>query len=363
MIIRASKMERVFRCPGSMKAEEGLEESKLSPEDKAMADSGNRVHEALMQCFGRNITDLNDLAVLCHLTDDEKVKAKWFINHVDTLANIHGGINMKWAELKLPETDDGISGTPDLIIHCHDETYHLIDYKSGWGRQIEAHRNLQLRTYIVKAAEQLSIMLVTVHLFSWGNNPDEGTIYGPDEINAAKHEIYRIRDAARLPNAPRNPHPAACRWCRANGNPDHCPESCKPTTAFIVPAQPLTPEIVGKMKDIYLMFKVAAQAKTRFDAWLREQMTTVPELITWAKFAKPGQRRTITDATKAFGIGIKNGWFDQSEFVKNCITVKVPAIEKLAKRQKLDKTVEPALTAARALEIKENKPSIELIED
>lgn len=364
MIIRASSLERRFLCPGSLKAEEGMPDI-----PSKAADSGNKIHNALRIYFSGTAGNLDDIATVCKLDNRESIVLRWFANNADTEIENHGGADKRWPELHLPDTGDGIEGTSDLVVHCNDNTWHVFDWKTGYGKQITATMNLQLRAYCVLVAEKFGLFHVKGHLYSAGDDPADSAFtsvtYGPDEIEESRKEIYAIRDACIAENAPRIPSLTGCKWCRACGNPTKCNESCQIQEDNLpdIIEQPLTPELVARLKPLYLAFKQAESAQKRFESWLKNILATQPGTIPWAKLAKPSQQREVTDAEKAFIVGCTEGWFTQPEFVRKCITVKVPAIEKLAKRYKKHKEVTDKLMDAGALEIKSKQPAIELMKE
>ena len=364
-ILRASTFERRL-CPGSVKAEEGLPEV---PDTDGAANSGTKTHNALRMHFSGTITNIKDIVTVCELNERETIVLSWFIGRAETIIANHGGAKKVYTELVLEDTGDKIKGTADMLVICNDDTWHLFDWKTGQGEQITAEANLQLRVYALKVVEKFGCIHLTAHLFAAGNDPKDAAIttcnYGPDEIAEARKEIYAIRDACFADNAPRLPTSERCKWCRALGNPSRCPESCRTPTVDLpaIIAQPVPPELASRLKSIYLAFKQASSAQERFEKWLKDMINTNPTVVPWAKLAEPKERRTITNAEAAFSIGMKEGWFTQDEFVKDCITVKVPAIEKLAKRTKKNKEVQSLLIQAEALEVKLTQPSIELIKE
>lgn len=330
-IIHASSMERRFLCPGSLAAEDNLPD--IKSED---ADSGTRIHTALRL----NFTGMkkNETITLCKLDERETLVFKWFVDIAEREILSHGGAAKTWPEFKFPYVDDGLTGTADLIVRCRDRAVLLFDWKTGYGKTLHAEKNLQLRVYAVKTAETFGCVSVLAYLFSAGNAAEDSAFtsceYGPDEIAEARKEIYAIRAACLRPAANRLPGAEQCKWCKACGNPDRCPESIefqKQVATALTIQTPLTPAMRKQCAGVWDNIKAFEKAAKNFKQLIKNELTREPDSIPGLRLELPESVRKITNPEKVFEIGMANGWFDQVSFVQRVISVKIGELVKLVK--------------------------------
>lgn len=356
LVIHASALERVLLCPGSAQAEAGLPD-KPSPE----AESGKRIHAALAELAlnQKILPQPTDLPLYSALPEDEKRIAGKLSADLRSLGEQHLGFQKMMSEVCLESQKIPICGTPDLLAVCNDGWLLLVDYKTGWSEPIPAEKNLQLRAYAYLALTEqtgyggygkLLACLLTKQA------PPQITKYGNSDLLWIEKELRIICRRARSKKAKRLPGVEQCQYCKANGNPERCPESCHVPTIVVTP-----PVVLGKLPAIYKQFKLAEKAHVAFLEYLRELMTQHPELVPWAKFGKPKRRRIITAAALCYKVGMNEGWFNQDNFIRDCISVSVPAIEKLAGDKWRE--VEGKLKEAGVLEIKLDRPPIEVVKE
>lgn len=367
--IRASTMERIFLCPGSFYAEQGLPDIKSN-----VADSGTRIHNALRLYFSTLIGDLSDIAAVCNLDDRESIMLNWFARTAVTAIEQHGGPVKHYPEFKLEDTGDGITGTADLIVRCKDNQILLIDYKTGYGKQLTAEKNLQMRVYVVKTAEIFGCISVLAYLFSAGNYIEDSVFssaeYGPDEIAESKKEIYAIRDRCLCDCAKRIPGAEQCKYCKASGT-ERCPESLefkKHQEMALTIRTPLTPEMAAKCSTIWDNIKAFEAAAKGFKRMVKDELARNPNGIPGLRLEPPESKREITNPEKVFEIGVSQGWFDQKMFVSKAIKVTIGELVKLVKTN-LDITQKAAtelvnkeLTEAGALKFEPKEQAVERIQ-
>lgn len=119
--------------------------------------------------------------------------------------------------------DELFSGAIDRIDFFGDDTALVTDYKTGRTAQSRASENTQLKAYSVlvkKAFPQLkTIFVAIIQPLAGGTTIAE---YNDGELEAAEQEILGIVNASLKHDAPRNPYPDACKWCRAKSI---CPDA------------------------------------------------------------------------------------------------------------------------------------------
>lgn len=331
--IHCSTLERRYLCPGSYNAEDGLPD-KDSPE----AAIGRKIHKALA---GMNkylfIQDYIDKLIADHELNSEQEKIfRIFFSHVEKIKNRHGGIEVSYAE-ELHENDN-LTGTADLIFKAGDGTWHIIDYKTGYGEVEPADRNKQLFGYVVLFQEIYKYERIYGHILSYGNEGEDRITeaeFGPSEIEAAKSFIMDIvKDCIENKPDVRVSSKTACQYCRACGNPERCQESLVLPVNVPMYANALTPAVAAQCAEIYDRCAAAEVAINSFKEWARGILETQPDALPGLQL-KPGQlRREITDAQKAFELGMAAGiWTDASEFLR-AVTVKISVIQDMAKEAK-----------------------------
>jgi CRISPR/Cas system-associated exonuclease Cas4 (RecB family) len=119
--------------------------------------------------------------------------------------------------------DELFSGAIDRIDFFGEETAVVTDYKTGRTAQGKASENQQLKAYAVlvkKAYPELKTILVSIiQPLAGGTTIAE---YNDLELEASEVEILGIVNASLNHDAPRNPSPDACKWCRAK---NICPDA------------------------------------------------------------------------------------------------------------------------------------------
>ena len=281
--VRSSSLSRIELCPGSRAASKDIENKAGEP-----AISGTRVHSVLEKAI--TIETLQDRTKLNHAVqmeatahhcdkgeDDgrERFIAWWFSREVLETAMDHQGAKELFHELKMdliypPEDDLDVSSHPDLIMICNDDTIHVFEFKTGYGKQETADGHIQLQSYIVSYWDRQrgigeQITAIRGHLLCAGETQDEfhsDALYEEEHIDHMREYIRRVCLASFEENAPRtpNPHLPGCRYCPARGT-ERCPETIEVMETALATA----PQI----KEIDLVYRSLEPEKVAayLEAW------------------------------------------------------------------------------------------------
>ena len=210
----ASGMSRLALCPGSWNLESTLPEQ----EANQYMQLGTDVHAVLA-----GTKDFDSLS------DEGQEIATRCLNDFSTMI---GQLDLGERTAEIIEErfwytdellgEDTFSGAIDRIDFFGD-TAVVTDYKTGRTAQSKASDNKQLMAYAVlvkKAFPELKTILVAIiQPLAGGTTIAE---YNEAELAAANKEICGIVLASSFPNAPRNPSPDACKWCKAKSI---CPDA------------------------------------------------------------------------------------------------------------------------------------------
>lgn len=367
MIIHASTMERRFRCPGSLAAEDGLPELTVDP----ISQSGQRIHLALKNFFACYFSPLNYREMVLKEREENifnTFSKKVMLEIEDNCIFARNTIKVI-PELELPENGDGICGTADLVIQFANEKWAVWDYKTGYAKQIQADKNLQLRTYIVKLDNLYDLNEITGHIYSAGDVGEakfSSVLFSEQDINAARCEIYSIRDKCHLPDAKRSTG-EWCQYCRANGNVQgRCPESLIIPQVPAIAVSRMTPELAEKVAPNLLAINVFMKAAKAYKAYIKHQLETNPDSIPNVAL-KPGKsRRSIESPQDVFALGLREGWFDQETFVSQCVNVPIGELVDVVKEnlgvslKEADSIVTAKLQEQELIQYKQDDPILEI---
>ena len=290
MTFRASSAQRLALCPGSARAEAGLPET-TSPD----AEAGTRMHAIIAAIInGGRLPDLNPTA-------DELEAAAQMIVRAETAMGFRLDAHAT-AETEVELAADVWTGHCDLIAQCPArDALHVVDWKTGWGDVPDAADNAQMRVYacLVSAREVGN----TIHVHVVTRTGVTSATYDPSAIEASWVELDAIAKDAAAAYAQRITCPSACKYCRAFGNAERCPESVRliPQAAEVLPravagVQGLVPAKLAELLTLAaLVEKLAKKVRDEAERRLEGDPASVPG---WA--LKPGAtRRTVTDARKA----------------------------------------------------------------
>lgn len=225
-----SSAHRWLRCPGSVKAEEGLVEkgSFNAAEGSAAHELGELVLTQGGSCFdweNKPLVEYNEFTV-------DREMASNVQEYVDYVRGLGGeqyyeqGVDYsRWVE--------GGFGTSDAIVY-KDRTLYVIDLKYGKGLQVFAEGNEQAQLYALGALDEwqfLDIDKVVVvivqprldHIDEWETTPE--ALYKFGEFASQQAEACLDEEAERVPGEKQ------CQWCKAKAT---CPALKKHTEQIML---------------------------------------------------------------------------------------------------------------------------------
>jgi hypothetical protein len=227
-----SGAHRWMRCPGSLKAEEGLPDSST-----IWADKGTVQHHVSAQCLEQNLeadaftgvlyTPESGIGIQHDVLFDQDLAAD-AQTYIDQIRAASAGAE-RWIEWKvdfsalIQEIDQ--FGTVDAAI-AHSRELQIRDAKFG-VTPVSAEENEQLQIYALAALFDLERfgyeferVRLAIHQPKVSEEPDEWVI----EVAQLHDFLDRLREAVartKAPDAPRIAGPKQCQWCKAKGM---CPE-------------------------------------------------------------------------------------------------------------------------------------------
>ena len=218
--LSASGSDRWLNCPGSVKAEEGLQDK-----GSFFALEGSRAHALAELCFQRNCFADEFLGDTLEggQVDDEMVQ---HVNgYVSYVRHLCAGADFFEVEQEVSYrrwVPDGF-GTSDVVA-LKGKTLIICDLKYGKGVEVSAEENSQLMLYALGAIAE----------YEWLGDIENVLlcIYQPRKNNYSEWETTAqkllswgewVKDRASLAltqDAPRQPGEKACMWCKAKAT---CP--------------------------------------------------------------------------------------------------------------------------------------------
>lgn len=204
--LSASRAERFMTCPGSVRLEAQMP---YEPAGEAAA-IGTHIHELSEKLLRGEELDSPDL-------DPEHVAmaqeyATFVNNLVKTPRKRLIEVNV---DQGLKTLHHALGGTADAVLVDGDHL-HVIDLKTG-RVLVEAENNKQLLTYALGVMRQFNApasIQCTMHIFQPRAGHSKWTVSGVDLITHG-HALRNAAELALSPDAPTNPSPDACKYCRA----------------------------------------------------------------------------------------------------------------------------------------------------
>ena len=203
--LSASRTDRFMSCPGSYRLES------LMPYEPAgeAAAIGTAIHElSEIILRGGEIPTGTD--------PDHLSMAQGYANFVNTLVE---NPRKKLIEVNLDEglksLHPALGGTADAVL-VDGNHLHVIDLKTG-RVAVDAQDNKQLLTYALGAMRQLkapSTIECTMHIFQPRVGHSKWTVSG-NRLNLHGKRLVEAAELALSGDAPTNPSPDACRYCKA----------------------------------------------------------------------------------------------------------------------------------------------------
>ena len=203
--LSASRTDRFMSCPGSYRLES------LMPYEPAgeAAAIGTAIHElSEIILRGGEIPTGTD--------PDHLSMAQGYANFVNTLVE---NPRKKLIEVNLDEglksLHPALGGTADAVL-VDGNHLHVIDLKTG-RVAVDAQDNKQLLTYALGAMRQLKApdtIECTMHIFQPRVGHSKWTVSG-NYLNLHGKRLVEAAELALSGDAPTNPSPDACRYCKA----------------------------------------------------------------------------------------------------------------------------------------------------
>jgi len=264
--LSASRAERFMTCPGSVRLE-ALMPYEPSGEAAALGTALHELSERILR--GEQIDDPD-------IAPDHIEMAQSYANYVNGISEKP---RKKLIEVNLDaglkSLHPSLGGTADAVV-VEGNHLHIIDAKFG-RVLVEAENNKQLMTYALGAMRQLNApadIICTMHIFQPRAGHSKWTVNGVDLINHG-HDLINSARLALSPNAPTNPSPDACKYCKA---------------------KPICPSMRQKVQD---------NARKDF----APDTTITPEMIDLAKLAETWADAVLTAAKQQLTNGATiSGW-------------------------------------------------------
>ena len=203
--LSASRTDRFMSCPGSYRLES------LMPYEPAgeAAAIGTAIHE-LSEII------LRGGAIPTGTDPDHLSMAQGYANFVNSLVE---NPRKKMIEVNLDEglksLHPALGGTADAVL-VDGNHLHVIDLKTG-RVAVDATDNKQLLTYALGAMRQLkapSSIECTMHIYQPRVGHSKWTVSG-NRLNLHGERLKEAAELALSGDAPTNPSPDACRYCKA----------------------------------------------------------------------------------------------------------------------------------------------------
>jgi hypothetical protein len=287
--LSASRTERFMQCPGSVRLESQMPDE---PPGEAAA-IGTAIHELSEKLLRGERINPNDHP------DDHFSMAMEYVEFINNLVekprkrmievNVDAG---------LKTLHHALGGTADAVL-VDGNHLHVIDLKTG-RVLVEAENNKQLMTYALGVMRQFNApldIICTMHIFQPRAGHSKWTISGIDLVNHG-HDLRNAAALALTPDAPTNPSPDACKYCRAK---TICPSMRQKVQdnarKDFAPDTAITPE----------MIELAKMAETWADAVLtaaKQQITNGRTITGWN--LKPGRKTRFWKSEELAAVALKD---------------------------------------------------------
>lgn len=204
--LSASRAERFMTCPGSVRLENQMP---YEPPGEAAA-IGTHIHELSEKLLRGEELDSPDL------DPDHIAMAQEYAAFVNTLVeNPRKRMIEVNVDAGLKSLHQALGGTADAVL-VDGNHLHVIDLKTG-RVLVEAENNKQLMTYALGVMRQFNApvdITCTMHIFQPRAGHSKWTVSGADLVNHG-HDLVHAANLALSPDAPTNPSPDACKYCKA----------------------------------------------------------------------------------------------------------------------------------------------------
>ena len=287
--LSASRIQRVMDCPGSVRLEALMPHE---PPGEAAA-IGTAIHELSERILNGHEIDDPDV------NTDHLAMAQEYANFINTLVDKPRKklieVNL---DIGLKSLHPALGGTADAVL-VDGNHLHVCDLKTG-RVLVEAENNKQLMTYALGAMRQFNApldIICTMHIFQPRAGHSKWTVNGVDLINHG-HDLRNAAALALTPDAPTNPSPDACKYCKAK---PICPSMRQKVQdnarKDFAPDTAITPE----------MIELAKMAETWADAVLtaaKQQLTNGATITGWN--LKPGRKTRFWKSEELAAAALKD---------------------------------------------------------
>jgi len=257
------------------------------------------------------------------------------------------------------------SGQYDRLAICEDGTVVVVDFKTGYKEVEAATSNLQLRwlAVLVNQAYQPrgNIVAAIIAPNNFGR-PVTAVTYSKEHIALAEQEMLSILTKSQEPNAPANPGPTQCTYCKAKpvcNEYQQWVRSVLPAKAAELPVEKYwTPE---QWVSFFTVLPQAEKGLSDRKEQARKLLTDNPNAIPGLVLKPSGSIRQVSDVNQAYLRLQKT--LTAPQFIE-CCSVSIPDLERAyknargvtAKQAKTD--LESVLSGL--VESKEKKPSVKV---
>lgn len=370
--MRASKLAQYDLCPGSYNAELNIP----VPPESDDAESGKSVHDVIATYIrnegkhGENYAELDER---------EKSVCDAFVKVWDDIR----AFGVKNVQVELPCEWEEFTGTPDVTGTFLDDRHFVVDWKTGRLEVEKAQSNLQLAAYAVMRYGRY-LNPVSLFLCQASNMKDPLSkgelLYG--DIAERKARLKELYARCTSGFARRFTGRKQCRYCRACGRVDACPESLSmveemakddvemstalsmPTRAIYDLSRPPTVDEAVTIANWYSKVKLAERAIENLKEFVREVITKYPDSLPGLSLSNGKESTPITDMKVCYETGLSYGWWTDEAAFLTCCKASAPQLinlmaatvgtnKKVAKQSFIDRMKE-----AGCIETKTSAPSI-----
>ena len=212
--LSASGSERWLRCPGSVKAEEGIKES-----FSVFAAEGTAAHELAELCLTTNNQPEHYVGQLFSGFAVDAEMAEHVQTYIDYVKQFNGE---HFYEVRVdfsPWVPEGFGTSDAIVIDSAKRVMHIIDLKYGKGVEVYADNNTQAQLYALGAindfayiydVDKIFVHIVQPrrdHISDWSLTLNELMTFGKKAQQGAMEALK--------PNAAKYPGEKQCQWCKA----------------------------------------------------------------------------------------------------------------------------------------------------
>jgi len=315
---RISSAERLYLCPGSATAQDGIEYAHDEESRNTAAMSGTKVHAAVHLLLAGASIDALPI----------NRREEWVANtFADIVRRQEEKIGVK-PTMILPEMECYIGnnwvGHWDRVVVFGEDMSLLWEWKTGRLSQDKANAHVQGRMYGVALYDTIPSAPYPLNacVLSAGEELGETLsecMFAEKDIQAARAEADYIVERMNVAAPVRVPGLRQCKYCRAKGTP-RCPETAQ---MLETAATQFTPEAladVALIGDALRTWKWVRPYGENVERVVRGLLEKGQKVLTsdqkeWV-FGKASQSRTIEDLAAAFGK--MKGVTDALEFLSAC---------------------------------------------